>query len=139
MIQRIQTLYLLIVTVLQTILFFSNMATVLMPNNEVTVYKCTNFWAIAVLIAITILLSFFSIFLYRKRIAQIRINIYNLILLLCLQGYLIYYLIDITRKFESVTYSIPTIFPIISAILTFLAIRNIGKDEALIKALNRIR
>jgi len=32
-----------------------------------------------------------------------------------------------------------TAFPLINVILSFLAIRSIGKDEALIKSLNRLR
>lgn len=139
MIQRIQSLYLLLVVVLQIILLFSRIATVSMEGGEELVYNTLDFWAMAILAGISALLAFISIFLFRKRLIQIRINIYNAIILLALQGYLVYYLIGLTRQVEIINYSIPDVFPVISAILTFLAIRSIGKDEALIKALNRIR
>jgi hypothetical protein len=38
-----------------------------------------------------------------------------------------------------VAFKIPVVFPIVAVILDFLAIRAIGKDEALIRSLNRIR
>ena len=38
-----------------------------------------------------------------------------------------------------VSYEITAIFPFVAAILTYLAIRAIGKDEALIRSMDRIR
>ncbi|MGM0408670.1 MAG: DUF4293 family protein, partial [Bacteroidota bacterium] len=38
-----------------------------------------------------------------------------------------------------VSYKITVIFPFVAAILTYLAIRAIGKDEALIRSMDRIR
>jgi hypothetical protein len=38
-----------------------------------------------------------------------------------------------------VAFKIPVVFPIVAVILDYLAIRAIGKDEALIRSLNRIR
>jgi hypothetical protein len=36
-------------------------------------------------------------------------------------------------------FSVTVAFPLIAAILTFLALRYIARDEAMIKALNRLR
>ena len=142
MIQRIQTLYLLIVTILQVILLFSNIAKIHVEGGGIMVLGIlsADFWAIAAIVAINALLAFFTIFLYRRRVIQIRINIYNLILLLILQGYLVYYLIKLTTgSLETILYSIPTVFPFVSAIFTYLAIRNMIKDEVLIRTMDRIR
>ena len=38
-----------------------------------------------------------------------------------------------------VAFKIPIAFPVVAIILDYLAIRAIGKDEALIRSLNRIR
>ncbi|MDR1056812.1 MAG: DUF4293 domain-containing protein [Prevotellaceae bacterium] len=138
-IQRIQTLYLLIVTVLQIILFFSRIAGITASGEETIVYKTLNYWPMAVLAAITAILAFFSIFLFKRYIIQIRICVYNIILLLALQGYLIYYLLKLSHKVEVISYSIPVVLPLVSAILVFLTIRSIGKDIASIKAADRIR
>jgi hypothetical protein len=76
-------------------------------------------------------------FLYKKRILQMRFNIFNSILLVALQGFIVYYIISyISNGF---IFTIQSVFPAISLILSILAIRNILKDEFLIKSLNRIR
>ena len=36
-------------------------------------------------------------------------------------------------------YSIINAFPLVSVVLSYLAIRNIGKDEAMIRSMDRIR
>lgn len=51
-----------------------------------------------------------------------------------------YYIKSFANQLNSViSYQIIVVFPLISAILTYLAIRAIGKDEALIRSLDRIR
>ena len=36
-------------------------------------------------------------------------------------------------------YKLPIVFPVINIILTYLAIRAIGRDEALVRSLDRLR
>ena len=138
MIQRIQTVYLLIVVVLQTILFFSPIADYIVGADQNT-YKITSDFLLASLTLITAVTAFASIFMYGKRTLQIRVNVFNIILLLVLQGLIAYYSAKIHVSYEAVSFSVPVVFPIISAILTLAAIRSIIKDELLIKTLNRIR
>ena len=95
MIQRIQSLYLLIVTVLQVILLFSSIITATTESEGLISIKTLDYTSIAIITAISILLAFVTIFLYRKRIVQIRITIYNIILLLALQGFFVYYMITV--------------------------------------------
>ena len=38
-----------------------------------------------------------------------------------------------------VTYKLPLVFPLISAVLTFLAYRGIKKDDELVKSYDRLR
>jgi hypothetical protein len=38
-----------------------------------------------------------------------------------------------------VSFNIAVVFPLIAIILDYLAIRNIGKDEALVRSIDRIR
>jgi hypothetical protein len=38
-----------------------------------------------------------------------------------------------------VAFKVTVVFPVVAAILDFLAIRALGKDEALVRSLNRIR
>jgi uncharacterized membrane-anchored protein YitT (DUF2179 family) len=71
---------------------------------------------------------------------QIRLSIINSVLLAGYYGLLFIYLWQAGNVLNADWYlNIVTAFPLINIILTFLAIRAIGKDEALIKSLNRLR
>jgi hypothetical protein len=51
-----------------------------------------------------------------------------------------YYIQSFTNQLNGVvSYKITVVFPFVSAVLTYLAIRAIGKDEALIRSMDRIR
>ncbi|MDR0660214.1 MAG: DUF4293 domain-containing protein [Prevotellaceae bacterium] len=139
MIQRIQSLYLLIVTILQTILFFSKQGTFITSVGQEETPRIADMWPMAILIGATALLAFFTIFLYHHRITQIRLTIFNGLLLIMLQAVIVYLLIKASNMTQETTYSLNAIFPIVSAILCYLAVRGIGKDEAMIKALDRLR
>ncbi|MFO8002570.1 MAG: DUF4293 domain-containing protein [Marinilabilia sp.] len=155
MIQRIQTLYLLIATILTGSLFFLTMAE--MAGSD-ALYELTwrgvyevepdgakelmvPGWALAILTVLTTALSLVSIFLYKKRMVQIRICALNLGLLLGLSA-MIYYMgrtganeMDAT----DLSFNWPLVLPLVAMILVYLALRAIGKDEALVKSMNRIR
>lgn len=139
MIQRIQSLYLLIVTILQTILFFSKQATFINMEGLEEPLRIAKMWPMAILIGVTVLLAFITIFLYYHRITQIRLTIFNGLLLVMLQAVIVYLLIRASGITQEVNYSLNAIFPIISTVLCYLAIRGIGKDEAMIRALDRLR
>jgi hypothetical protein len=93
-----------------------------------------------ILLIIIVFISFFSIFLYKRRVIQMRINSFNLMLMLGYLGLNYYYIQNFSKQLDGiVSYHIIAIFPIISAVITYLAIRAIGKDEALIRSMDRIR
>jgi hypothetical protein len=95
---------------------------------------------LAALASLTALIPAISLFLYRKRMLQMRFNIFNSILLVALQGFIIYYIIPyLGQETTTFKFTIQSIFPVVSLILSILAIRNILKDELLIKSLNRLR
>ena len=138
MIQRIQSIYLLTVTILQAILFFTKQATFVNAEGTQEVLCLAGMWFMAIPIGATALIALISIFLYRNRIRQIRLTALNAILLVLLQGTIIYLIVQ-TNNNQDITPSITAIFPIISAILSYLAIRNIRKDEEKVRSLDRIR
>jgi hypothetical protein len=78
-------------------------------------------------------------FLYKKRMLQMRFNIFNSILLVALQGFIVYYIVSLLNSGASFVFAIQSAFPVVSLILSILAVRNILKDELLIKSLNRLR
>lgn len=155
MIQRIQSLYLLMVVVLSTITFF--MPLVSFVNSVEALEYSMNYkgiflvqetgnvfqgdvWTLTVLSALIPLITLVSLFAFKNRVLQLRLSFFNMVLM---AGW--YVLLFISIWFAKSLYQadwtleLVTAFPLINIILTLLAVRAIGKDEALIKSLNRIR
>lgn len=152
MIQRIQSIYLLIVSLLMASLFIYPSAELLGANGQLFIYNYNGLSVHGeedlylltvppfVLLALITLIPFISIFLYKKRMLQIRLNIFNIILLLGYLGLNYYYIQNFSKQLDGiVSYHITAIFPVVSVVITYLAIRSIGKDEALVRSMNRIR
>jgi len=131
MLQRIQTLFLLASTTLLTILFFAVMA-----KSPVETVKYTAVYPLLVFNIITTLISFVTIFLYRKRMIQIRLSIFNMIILVAYQAWIIYLFVS---RPEGSAFTTTAVFPAIAAILTWLAFRYIARDEAMVRSVNRLR
>lgn len=116
MIQRIQSLYLLITTILGLLIFCFYIP---------TLYKILSYFSISGL-------SVTTIFLFKKRSLQIKLC--GLLILLCtieLVLFSFFYL-------ERVEFVI-MIIPIVQAIFIFLALRAIKKDEELVRSVDRLR
>jgi len=84
--------------------------------------------ALAILLTAATVVTFLTILLFKKRMLQIRLCGLNMGLLLGSTG-MIYYLG--TQAIEEITgtmsYQLTTAFPIVALILTFLAMRSIGR------------
>jgi hypothetical protein len=147
MIQRIQTVYLLVAGLLTATLFKLDFAEILV-NDELHIFNAKGIFSgenmifdglpVMVFIGLITLLHFVAIFMYKKRIRQIRLVVFTIILLLGLIG-LFFYFTYAAFNSPQVAYKVPMAFPLVAIILDYLAIRGIGKDEALIRSLNRIR
>lgn len=147
MIQRIQTLYLLVSVILLGLLFQLPLAE-FAYDSQLYVFKMAGLYngesqevgtmAMLFFLSLIVILHLFVIFTYKKRILQIRILVFTIILLLGLFGMFFYFVLAVFDH-ETISYKIPLAFPVVAAILDFLAIREIGKDEALIRSLNRLR
>ncbi len=147
MIQRIQTVYIFIAAVLTGLLLQLDFAE-LAVNGELYVFNAMgitsgdqivfNGLPVMAFIGLITLLHIVVIFMYKRRIRQIRFLAFTFILLLGLLGIFFYFIYAGFQNAE-VAYKIPMIFPLIAAILDYLAIRAIGKDEALVRSLDRIR
>jgi len=155
MIQRVQTVYLLIVAALFTALFFLPLAT-LQSGDEVFLFDVTGLnstaqpselvaptWSLLALAGIIVVLAFTIIFMYKKRVLQIRLSIFSSLLIIgfcALAGFYLWQFGNSARL--PALKIIPAIwcaFPIIALIFNYLAIRKIGADEVLVRSLNRIR
>ena len=153
MIQRIQTVYLLIIAIIMAIPLFAPIAQVLVPNDasynfftygvvmigQQTVLQA-NYWALLILNIFMIGLPFVTIFLYKKRFLQIRLCIAEIILLLGSMILMWYHINQFQSNIDAdIIYKISFILPLVCVILAYMAMRGIFKDIKLLKSLDRIR
>ena len=150
MIQRIQTVYLLIVANFygaDDVLFLWDIFI-----RETSVSDMTNLaviapdgtmnyapWALFAILMVVAILSLVTIFLYRKRMLQIRLTLFSSIILVGYYVTLAAFVWGTLKECGSFTPSWTLCLPLISIILNWLAIRAIGKDEMLVKAYERLR
>lgn len=148
MIQRIQTVYLLIVAILMVVMMSVPVARFITEDNQIS--KVTNLaivgqdgasdysiWALFAVLMVVAVLSLVTIFMYKKRMRQIRFTIFSSVMLIGYYGILAYFLS--VRDFQELSMSWTVCIPFISIVLNWLAIRAIGKDEMLVKAYERLR
>ena len=149
MIQRIQSVYLLVVTILMVICMCSPIGSIIASTNEISEFGnlCITLpdgtkdyapWALFAILLVVAALSFGTIFLFKKRMLQIRLTIFSSVMLI---GYYLALVAYIFMLAEETTFSASwTIcLPFAGIILNWLAIRGIGADEALVKAYDRLR
>ena len=125
--QRIQTLYLLLATGLVVSLLFCTKA------GDITY---TEYWPYLVLLIITGFLQVMALTTYRHRIFQMRTATLSAIILIALQGWLVY---DFISTHNTPVFHVTAVFPVVAAILDFLAARSILADELLVRSADRLR
>lgn len=157
MIQRIQTLYLLIVTALMAVTLFCPLVYIAVDGTQVTlsafsisdaegVLSHASAWLGGLLI-LTTALPLVTIFLFNNRPLQIRLCGVLCVLLvgaIALIGGFTYSIVnnifaDFAISWSNIAFRFPVIMPLINLIITPIAMRAILKDEVLVRSLDRIR
>jgi len=154
MIQRIQSLYLLVAALLIAAMFFVPFAELTGKDGTYYLFNISGIfvrgsdgvsnvyptWPVLALVCLTLILVVLSIFLFKNRITQIRISYVTVSLLFGLKAIMYYFTWSSNNLpaggLQSKLYAV---LPLIAAIFVFLAIRNIRKDENLVKSIDRIR
>ena len=152
MIQRIQTLYLLLATAMMSLTLFLPLATIVYGGNELILKAFTLNGLegvegtlpvyLGAFLAVTTALLLAIIFIYKKRLVQIRLCVSAIVLLLgsaTLIGLYCYRLCDILTGDLVFTLGFASLMPVVAIIPVVLAIRGIARDEALVRSLDRIR
>ena len=162
MIQRIQTVYLLVVAILMTMTVLMPLATLSHENyGDVVLYafgptgvpeSAGTFDSyvpllLGCLLILPTLLPIVIIFLFKKRMVQLRLCASEIVLLIGSLAFIGIYCYRLHSGLEEAmdgidwkfTLDFASILPIISIILVCLAFRGIAKDEALVRSLDRIR
>lgn len=137
MIQRIQTIYLLLAFLITgVLLFFIPLWTL---NNGKAFYFMQD-QVYTILLGLSTMLTVISIISYKKRQNQFVMGRLNIILNLILLGLFVYRSLNLSG--EAVTVSekgIGMFLPIVAIVLLVLANKAIKKDEDLVKSVDRLR
>ena len=161
MIQRIQTLYLLLVVILGTLLCIFSPVEFLLPDaTDYVSLHALDKWPLAVMSIAIPLLALVTIGMYKRRLLQVRLNIMNVVLCLGYYALLALYVAYIVKGYEplgAVSCELSTVncqlstvncewyltmwsaIPLVNVVLTMMATRRILKDEALVRAADRLR
>lgn len=154
MIQRIQTLYLLVVTAFMAITLFAPIATFTAASGDVytlSAFELSNgvdgqstLW-MGILLVLATVLPLVTIFLFKNRQLQLRLCGAEVVLLIGAVAFVaIYYWLSSSNALESVeivhrSFGWAAIMPLLALVLAFMAARGIFKDEILVRSLDRIR
>ena len=156
MIQRIQTIFLVLVVILGIvssflpILGFSGYEADFIMNHYKTIAVedatiISKNMGVGVLQGIVLLVAIATIFLYKKRSLQMKLGKLNLLLITAQITAIVLYS-DVVKEAIGpnvedvlVSFKIGAIIPVLSLILTYLAIRFIKKDDALVRSADRLR
>ena len=147
MIQRIQSLYWLFAAALLVTFYFSDFAFVKSAVVSLTLsafygIECTpagvyetsiTTWPLHVLVILATLLTFITIFLFKRRAVSIVLD-------LGLMGMAYFYYHQVANGISDGLASLSMLYllPFIAAILTFLGILGVKKDIAILRSLSRL-
>jgi hypothetical protein len=155
MLQRIQTVYLLLIVILSCITFY--LPTVDLINIKSALHYIIDFkgvylvqakgnewdstvWGLTSVSAVIPTIALFTIFQYKNRVKQIRLSVINMLFMLGYYAVLFINIWLISNRLNTEWHlRFVTVLPIVCMVLNYLAIGAIGKDEALVKSTDRIR
>ena len=136
MLQRIQSIYLLIAAIASGLLpFFLPLYS--LENGDIVSFMDNIAYFILFVFSAT--LSVVGIFAYKKRKNQFVIGRLNIVLNLILLGLLIYRLLNLSGEAEVSEKGIGMFLPIVSIVFISLANKAVKKDEDLVKSADRLR
>lgn len=125
MIQRIQSIFMLLAGIATLLLFWTS--------------QDVEFSFFSFIIGILIGSTFGNIFNFKNRKRQILLNNISIIINALLIGILGYWLLNLSGGIDFPEKGIEPIFPLIAIVFLLLANKNIGRDERLVKSVDRLR
>ena len=135
--QRLQTLYLCIATGLIVALFFSVKAFTLgsggVHSVELTYIKYTPYLILLILITI---LQLLAVSTFNARVFQMRTAVLSAILMIALQTWIG---VDYFTADKEWIFKFTAVFPLVAAILNFIAARYILRDQLPVESVSHLR
>lgn len=157
MLQRIQSVYLLLAAIGSTIFFFAPISNIEI-NNNFFIIKASGVYfkdgdsyvfdspllALSSVLLFHVLLSLITIFQFKKRNLQVTLCNLNLVLLFVGMGLVFFYGGNLPEKpidanVANIVYSFGGLIPLFSFAMVFLAKWSINKDEKLVRSADRLR
>ncbi|MCB0695756.1 MAG: DUF4293 domain-containing protein [Chitinophagaceae bacterium] len=150
MIQRIQTVWLLVASLLSLLLFYFNIVTINYASTGSEINQSFTLlgfgvqgYLLAALAAVLVVLPLVAIFMFRNRKKQSLMTILAMVLNF---GFVAFSIMSIdsftTNHKPAVTgssYGLAAFVPLVSEIFLFMAWRGIRKDEKLVRSTDRLR
>ena len=137
MIQRIQTIYLLLAFVVTGVLLFFFPLWTMSDNKE---YFFMQSQVYTILLGLSTSLTLLGVVSYKKRQNQFVIGRLNIILNLILLGLFVYRSLNLSGETPAVSEKgIGMFLPVVAIVLLVLANKAIKKDEDLVKSVDRLR
>ena len=136
MLQRIQTIYLLLAAGASAGLIFALHLWV--TNDGIQVFAKDDLLYFGLFLG-SAALSVISIFMYKNRKSQFMLGRLNIILNFILLGFFVYQSLNLSGETAVSEKGIGMFIPIISIVLLALANKAIKKDEDLVKSVDRLR
>jgi len=136
MLQRIQTIYLLIAAGVSAGLIY--MFELWVTSDDIMLFANDNMYVFAAFLA-SAFLSIISIFRYKNRKSQFMLGRLNIILNFFLLGFFVYQSLNVSGETAVSEKGIGMLLPIISIVFLALANKAIKKDEDLVKSVDRLR
>ncbi len=161
MIQRIQTVYLFISFLAACLVYFFPLATYTLgstvddylgtitfymytlskqPETLEVSYKMLFHLPLILLSVVVLLLTVFSVFQYKKRLKQLKLVNFAILLTIVIIVLLFFYTDKISKDTGiTASYGMGSVFPLISLVFLILATRGIKHDERMVKSMDRLR
>jgi len=146
MIQRIQSLYLLLAAAAGAATWYFNIWKAVLNDNSIAYFNAQSSYLVFVLYMLIVLLAVVTIFLFKNRKLQFRLTVLNIFLSIGAIVLQYFKVLDFAnglaatgKTVTSSTYLPPAFLPVLILVFLFLAARGIYKDQRLIKSLDRLR
>ncbi len=152
MIQRVQTIWLLLASLTLMMLLLVPIVTKINDNTEFWILvsglyqkaasgtaKIEAFTALMVSTLVVSVITFANIFAFSNRTLQKRICNVVIILIISLSFWISQAAQKIPGGLENVNYNVGAFMPVLAILFVFMAMRGIRKDEQLIKSADRLR
>ncbi|MFW0717274.1 DUF4293 domain-containing protein [Pedobacter sp. N23S346] len=155
MIQRIQTIWFFLATLVLVLMIFLPIATKVFDGAESIIYTSGShhitqakdakvltaevFLPLLITNIVLILLCFINIFLFKRRTLQKRLAIFNILSIIGFAFWCSVYAKELPGGIEGASFGVGAYLPAVAILFVVLAIFGINKDERLIRSAERLR